>query len=342
MNTGEQLYEISRYDPSADTEVLVERAQLIKKGGELWRRSRDGSGIRCSSVDVAAEIEADPTLSDVRANEVTRITAGKDALRLLPLLLRVPGDSSDFEEARWSQVMRETHLEEALGVERGAYRVVYVNGDRWGAFDTTDGVRLLPDDSGHWAGYNGELPSLDGWGQLTFGESASRTYGLDIATIGLATPGLVVCTALPDEQDADIRLEPRGDDAETFLNWLLHGSLTDNYFSCEFGEALLAQLFVEVMDGGEYGVISGDFLVAGLDGDLSDLGMMGIYSSSEWTLDVILDKTMADAVLDRLDARGGRLRDVVTAARDPESPAGKARRAAVEQLEQLWEQEGGD
>ena len=336
MSTGEVMYEISRYDVSTDTEFLIGHARLVQKGDDLWQQSADGSEIRCSGT-VEAEIEGDSTLSEVRANEVTRIIAGDDALRVLPLLLRVPGDSSDFDETRWSQSMRDTHLDDSLGVQRGVYRVLYVNGNRWGAFETTDGQRLLPDgDWGEWSGYNGKLPSLDGWGKLTFGESASRTYGLDIATIGLATPGVVVCAALPDEREAEIRLDRRGDDVETFLNWLFHGSLTEDYFSwgsSELGEALLAQLFVEVIDGGVDSVIAGDYLAAGLDID-PDLAMMGIYRSSEWTLDVRLDESIVEAILDRLAARGGRLRDIVTAARDPNSPAAKVRRAAVRALEQ--------
>jgi hypothetical protein len=189
MSIGELLYDISRYNPSGDTEVLVERAQLLDIGGALWRRSGDGSEIRCSSDDVAAEINADLMLSEVRADEVTRIAAGAIALRLLPLLLHVPGEAADAYEDCWSEAMAKEHLHVLSFAERDVNRVLYVNGIRWGWFDTTDGHRLLPDKPEDFEQTNGQLPSLDTWGELTFGESASRTYGLDSTTIGLASPG---------------------------------------------------------------------------------------------------------------------------------------------------------
>lgn len=336
MSIGELLYDISRYDPSGDTEVLIERAQLIDNGGALWRRSMDGSEIRCNSDDVAAEINADPMLSEVRADEVTRIAAGAVALRLLPLLLRLPGDGDDAYDDCWSDAMQKEHLHVFSFAERDVSRVLYVNGGRWGWFATTDGNRMLPDKPEDFDETNGQVPSLEALGKLTFGESASHSYGLDSTTIGLATPGVVVCTRVPDEGDKEIRVEQRGgDDVETFLNWLFHGTFAKDYFGAdEDGEALLAQLFVEVTDGGTYGCIAGDFLVAGLEGSPDDLGMMGVHSTSEWTLDVGLDKSKVDEILDRLTARGGKFRDIVTAARDPESPAGQARRAALEHLTQ--------
>lgn len=331
MSIGELMYDISRYDPSSDTEVLVERAQLLDIDGALWRRSTDGSETRCSSDDVAVEINADPMLSEVRADQVTRIAAGAVALRLLPLLLRLPGEGDDFSDDCWPEAMYQEHLQVFSFGERNVFRVLYVNGERWGWFATHDGVHMLPDKPEDFDETNGQVPSLKAWGELTFGESASRTYGLDSTTIGFVTPGVVVCTRVPDEGDKEIRVEQRADDdVETFLNWLFHGTFAEDYFqSSERGEALLAQLFVEATDGGTYGCIAGDFLVAGLK---DSEGMMGAHASSEWTLYVGLDKSKVDDVLDRLTARGGKLRDIVTAARDPESPAGKTRRAAIEQL----------
>jgi hypothetical protein len=331
MSIGELLYDISRYDPSGDTEVLVERTQLIDIDGSLWRRSMDGSETRCSSDDVATEINADPALSEVRADQVTRIAAGAVALRLLPLLLRLPDDGADWYEECWSKAMQKEHLDGFSFGERNVSRVLYVNGERWGWFATHDGVYMLPDRSEDFEETNGQVPSLKAWGEMTFGESASRTYGLDSTTIGFVTPGVVVCTRVPDEGDIDIRVEQRGDDdVETFLNWLFHGAFAEDFFqSSERGEALLAQLFVEATDGGTYDYIAGDFLVAGLKGSED---MMGSYASSEWTLYVGLDKSKVDDVLDRLTARGGKLCDIVTAARDPKSPAGQARRTAIEHL----------
>jgi hypothetical protein len=129
-------------------------------------------------------------------------------------------------------------------------------------------------------------------------------------------------------------VEQRGDDdVEIFLNWLFHGTFAEDYFSSDaLGEALLAQLFVEVTDASKPGYASGDFLVAGLADNPSELGMVGVHASSEWTLYVGLDQSKVDDILDRLTARGGKLGDIVTAAREPESAAGRARRAAIEHL----------
>ncbi len=227
--------------------------------------------------------------------------------------------------------MREEHIDGSKGELREAFRVLYVNGYQWGAFETEDGWRLLPDDNGDWDFYdNGQIPALDMWGRITFGESASMTYGLDIGMIGLITPGVVITTWEPDEQDAVISLNRRGDDAEAFLGWLLDGGVCAEYFGCdEAGQILMTQLFVGVAIGHEWGHIAGDYLMAGTD-YLEEV--MGAYRTSEWTLDIGLDSSTVSAVLDRIVERGGPLADIVIAAREPDSPPGRARRAALDEL----------
>ena len=331
MDKSDMVYEVSRFDPSAPTERLVERIGLVDRGGSLLFHSADGSEIACHSVDLDAEIAARPQLHEVPANQITRITANPAALAHLPFLLRMPGAAGDFDESRWSAEMREEHIDGSKGELREVFRVLYVNGCRWGAFETEDGWRLLPDDNGDWDFYdNGQIPALDMWGRITFGESASMTYGLDIGMIGLITPGVVITTWEPDEQDAVISLNRRGDDAEAFLGWLLDGGVCAEYFGCdEAGQILMTQLFVEVAIGHGWGHIAGDYLMAGTD-YLEEV--MGAYRTSEWTLDIGLDSSTVSAVLDRIVERGGPLADIVIAAREPDSPPGRARRAALDEL----------
>lgn len=165
----ELVYEIARYSAQTDAELLIERAQVVTRDGALWRRVDDGPETRCPDTDVAALIGADPLLSEVRANEVTRISAEPEALRDLPLVLRVPGDGSDFDESVWSEAMVKKHLDDSDGANvRGVYRVVYVNDERWGAFTTSEGESLLPE-----GGDSGSLPLLTpSWGNSVSARAA--------------------------------------------------------------------------------------------------------------------------------------------------------------------------
>lgn len=136
------VYEISRYDVSGDAEVVVGRAQLLASDGALWRRVDGGTLTRCAGVDVATAIGADPSLNEVRANQVARISAEPEALAELPLVLRVPGEVEDFDPSQWSTAMQELH--ELGHLDRDVYRVLYLNGKRWAAWSTPDGSGCSP------------------------------------------------------------------------------------------------------------------------------------------------------------------------------------------------------
>lgn len=181
--SNEFEYEIARYSVQGDAELLIERAQLVNRNGAHWRRVGDEPETRCDDGVLGALIGGDPLLSEVRANQVTRIIAGPAALREIPLVLHLPGDSSDFDESLWSQAMVHEHLDSSDGTDgRGVYRVLYVNGDRWGAFSTSEGERLLPE-----GGDSEQLPFLDPcWGELSFTEGgAMMTVGTDLTAIGV-------------------------------------------------------------------------------------------------------------------------------------------------------------
>jgi hypothetical protein len=124
----ELVYEIARYSVQTDAELLIERAQVVDRDGVLWRRIADGSEALAPESDVAALIGADPLLSEVRANQVTRIMAEPAALRELPLVLHLPGNGWDLDESLWSKAMVHEHLDSSDGTDmRGVYRVLYVN-----------------------------------------------------------------------------------------------------------------------------------------------------------------------------------------------------------------------
>jgi hypothetical protein len=72
--TTESVYEIARYDVFGETEQLIERTQLFSENGALRRHADDGPETVCSDSDVVAVISTDPVLSEIRANQVTRIT----------------------------------------------------------------------------------------------------------------------------------------------------------------------------------------------------------------------------------------------------------------------------
>jgi hypothetical protein len=334
LRTG-LVYEIARYSVHADTDMLIERAQVVSRDGALWRRLDDGPESRCPETDVAAVIATDPMLSEVRANQVTRIMAEPVALRDLPMALQVPGDGADFDDSLWSESMFERHVS-AGSWERDMCRALYINEARWGACTTSEGDRMLPE-GGDWE----RLPLLTPcWGKLRFcEEGAAMTVGGDLTLIGRVTPGVVCWATLPDVDDDEILLKRRDDDAAMFVEWLLQGSIADQYSSAvAFMDVLLARLFVEAsINDLNDKAVSGSYLLAGTEIAEPD-DTMFCHDSSHWTLQLDLQPAMVDAVLDLLGQRSPQLSDIITAGRDPASPPGIARRAALEQ----WEQQDHD
>lgn len=76
-------------------------------------------------------------------------------------------------------------------------------------------------------------------------------------------------------------------------------------------------------------VVPGSLLAAGAE---AELGGWGDEDSSEWTLELDLDPAVIEAVLDLLAERSPRLCNIVTAARYPESRAGRAREARLHKM----------
>jgi hypothetical protein len=332
--TAESVYKIDRYDVRTDHELLIERARLFSRDGMLWRRVDDGPESSCSDADAVAVIGADPVLSEIRANQVTRIAGEPAVLQALPFVLRIPGQRDDFDDSIWSEAMEDEHVTQEWVWQTGMYRVLYVNETRWSAWPTANGERMLPED---WP-----LIRLNPrWGRLSFCEWGSMVSGCSETVIGLATPSAVACATLIDEQDEekDAVLWRRGhtarDDGAVFVKWLLEGVMWED--AGGFDEAIAAQLFVDAStdDNLNGAGIPGSRLAAECETRMG----WGDEDSSEWRLELNLAPDVIDAVLDVLVERGPRLRDIVTAARDPASPAGIARRAALEEWSESFERQ---
>lgn len=321
-------YEIARYSVQGEAELLIESAQLCDRAGALWRRVGVEPEIPCPAGDLSALISADPLLSEVRANQVTRITAKPAALLELPLVLSAPGDSSDFDQSLWSQTMVREHLDSSDGTDgRGVYRVLYVNDARWGVFTTPEGERLLPE-----GGDSQQLPLLDPcWGELSFSEGgATMTVGGDVTAIGLVTPGVVASTTTPDEDDIEISLMRRGDDADTFIDWLVNGTMLERYSTVNpFIGEMMAKLFVEASIGGHNGqVIAGSLLAAGKE--IDEDSAMCAHDTSDWCLRLNLEAAMIDRVLDILTRCDRGLSEIAKRrALESESPSDQDPRAAA-------------
>ena len=161
---AEKVYEIARYDVGTDDEGLVEKVQLWREQETLQRSVDDGPKEQLADGDAATAIAAEPLLNEVKANQVTRVTALPEVVNDLPFVLTVPGDRDDFNESLWTETMLE-HVEQEWVVQPGRLRVLYVNGERWAPFPTADGKNLLlPED---WPTVR-LSPQWASWGCLRF------------------------------------------------------------------------------------------------------------------------------------------------------------------------------
>jgi len=229
--------------------------------------------------------------------------------------------------------MRDEHTTQWWAAQPGVNRPLYVNGERWSAFPTANADRMLPE------GGDSLIRLTPCWGRLSFCENGGMTSGVNWTIVGLVTPVAVACATLMDPGitgDHDFVLWRRGsnamDDARMFVEWLLDGGLLP-YLSADDLQlqAMLAQLFVEASMKNSNGVgVPGSFLAAGAGMEWGS-GYLDL-DSSEWELELNLVPAVIDAILDVMAERQvPRLCEIVTAARDPASPAGVARRDALEE-----------
>jgi hypothetical protein len=140
----------------------------------------------------------------------------------------------------------------------------------------------------------------------------------------------------PDEDSNQLILKRRGDDAAMVVDWLLGGLMVRDFWGDgdAEGRALMAQLFVEATCGAEPGAhIDGIKLAAGVT-PYEDT--FGSSISAEWTLSVSLDRDIIGRVLDLLSDLDPRIADIVTAGREPDSPQGRARAEALQEVIDIY------
>jgi hypothetical protein len=326
MVAGQTIYEICRYDVSADGETLVDRLRLCSDNGQLIVIDGDGVETPCDTDDVAALVGADPRLSAIKPNQITRVTASSDVVDQLPFVLQIPGDIDEYDESMWSEPIIDKYLDQEWEIQIGLYRVLFVNAQRWCPWPTTGGSRVLPED---WP----EVRFQREWVRLNFTEWGSMTSGTATFSIGLATSAAVVTLQQLDELDApDVQLSRRGenaaDDAAQVMHWLFDGGLLSDPGD-PTSEGLVAQLFVEAIVLDHNGVsVPGSRLAAG---STTKSGFGDSDSdSAERILAVDMPPEMIDTALNTLAARSPRMREIVAAAIDPSSPPGRARAAALD------------
>jgi hypothetical protein len=295
------------------------------------RTSADGSETRCDGTDVAALVGSDDALNEIRANQVTRIDAEQSLADQLPLLLKVPGDTS--ESAEWSAAMYDKHLDQST-IDKDFYRVAYVSDERWYAYTTTDGVRMLPENSP--ADWQEAPPMQRVLGDLSYSEEGGMASGSDISTLGLVTSAVVATFTHLDEYADVLTIWARGDDTQTLIDWILQGAIARHYDygSDDDGAAMLAELILEAaLSESKWTRIRGILLAAGLT--TSD-DPFGASPTGWWSLSLGLEDTEAtDRLLNRLSARNTRMAEIVAAGRNPHSALAQARVAALKELEDV-------
>lgn len=317
-------YLVERFDVSGEEESLIERVELVRDGSTLVFRNGAAEVRRLNSYDVTAAIAAETALHEIRANQVTRIRADGPAYDELPFLLRIVGDANDFDECLWSEAMLEEHLsgtgeECLLEASAPSVRVAYVNGERWSPYRTDDGPRMLSE----------ETTPLKIWGELHCG---------DRSIIGLVTPLVVAAFYVPDTFGASDaagnsvalwrRPGDRAGEASILANWLLDWVPRQGRIDDEAHRQMLAQLFVE---RAVRGVGDEDFpltyLAAGHREQPEEV------ADAVWNLRVrILPGETLDLTASLIAGRNPEMAAIVSAASNPNSPEGMARRAAVQEL----------
>lgn len=327
MNS-EVVFEIARYAVNADKEVLLERLQLITQDGALFQSAPDGTKRACEGSDSTAVVAKDADLNEVRANQVTRIAGSRSLMEQLPLLLTLPGDAADADE--WSDAMLDKHIAQSTA-DKDMYRVAYIGDERWYAYETVDGLKMLPENTS--IAWQGEPAMKRIIGHLSFSEEGSMTSGTDMSTLGLITETVVAAFTHLDSYTDSLKIWSRDDDADTLVGWIMNGDIASHYSygRDDDGAAMLAQLVVEAGLSEDKGVsIQGDALAAGVTqyGDT-----MGSSPTGRWRLSLGVDNPTIELALDRISETSSRLADIVTAGLRPESAQGRARAAALQELE---------
>lgn len=319
-------YVVERFDVSGECEQLIQRAELVPEGGDLVCLVQ-GEGARLlGSTDVPSAIASEPVLSEIRANEVTRIVAAGSAYEALPFVLQIPGELDDFDSTLWSTAMAEDHTTD-WNEDQCVFRVAYVNDRRWCAYPTVnEGPRMLRE-ARMWP----EVLLMPRWGCLFIADDGRE----DAFKIGLLTERAIVSSYAPDdpmapqlvslwERTPDVR-----SDASMVVDWLLDWVPKQLGPSYGVHRQVLAQLLVEVAVNGNSGVdFPTSYLSAGNEAGLVDTG------NAVLNLELDLPAEAMTVIVDLIAERNPQMAEIVTAAVNPESEQAKSRRTAIEKLGQ--------
>lgn len=96
-------YVVERFDVSGEEEERIERAELVREGDALVCLVQGREERTLKAADAPSAIAGEPVLSEIRANQITRITADDLLYEELPFLLQVPGNPDDFDATLWSE-----------------------------------------------------------------------------------------------------------------------------------------------------------------------------------------------------------------------------------------------
>lgn len=321
-------YVIERFDVSGEEEKLIERAELVCEGDVLVCLIQGREERTLEATDMPSALAGEPILSEIRANQVTRITADDLLYEELPFILRVPGDLDDFDATLWSPEMMEEHTT-IDDLDRHMSRVAYVNGLRWFAYPTIDGESRMLVGSELSPG----LPDVRDWATLTITED--DPYQEDSFQIGLTTKLAVVATHTRTESwiadPMPVVLRRRAADpavqAAMTVDWLLDWVPQQLGLESEAHRQMLVQLLVEVaVRRNIKEEVPASYLAAGHRDQPDKAG------NAIWSLDLHLPAEALAHVADIVAQRGEAMAEIVTAAMNPESPEGRSRRGAVEAL----------
>jgi hypothetical protein len=322
------IYVIERFDVSGEEEELIERAELVRHGDALVCLVQGREDHTVDATDVPAAIAGETVLSEIRANQITRITADDLLYEELPFILQVPGDPDEFDATLWSEVMLEEHTTtDDFG--RNMFRVAYIKGLRWFAYPTVGGgSRMLLESE-----LSPGLPDVRTWAILTIAEDGLGQE--DSFQIGLTTELAVVATharteSMIAEHKPVILCRSAADPAEQAamtVDWLLDWVPQQFGVENEAHRQMLAQLLVEVavrrnMKEG----IPASYLAAGNREQPVDA------ANAIWNLELYLPSEARVHVADIIAQRGPAMAEIVTAATNLESPEARSRRSAVEAL----------
>lgn len=319
-------YEISRYD-GYDHEQLIERFQVIVEDDRVLCREADGSTTPLPG-DLETVLRSRAELCEVRHSEMTRIQASSSAIEILPLVLRPTGEWGEGD------VVIDDY-NEIRNLPRDLHRQLYVNGTEWGSW--MGGVLLPLDD--------GNIGFTRVWVRLGLFESGNMVSASYSSVLGqVAGSRAVAVVAYPEDEGIDdpgepVILERRSGtaegDAQILLRWLLSHPITvpAEIERDPITDLMLVELFVEnavkiLTDSSGRG---GEFLHSEFSYTAQRTPMFaddwGEGGTTVWSLYIDLPPDVLEATLTLIASNGDEFRDIVVAARQPDSDAARARDA---------------